>query len=647
MRVETKSRIVEGNLGGEVFSLGILDADISFVLSILTDLYKDPELAVIREYSTNARDAHVETGQTRPIEITLPSALSPYFKVKDYGSGLDKLAIANVYSKYGASTKRDTNEQTGMLGLGSKSALTYQDQFTISAVKDGVKTEVSVSRSEDGGGHMEVVDEYETDEPNGVEIIIEAKRYHDIPSKCAEFFKYWPKGTVLVNGEEPASILDDPKLFKITDDLYVTPERYEDTIVMGNVAYPFPEGQTGYRTYSIIAFVPIGSVYFTPNREELMQNKVTMATIKNVIERVEQGRGPAITREVQDAENRRDALVRFHQVKNLFGRAANDIDATYKGTEIPMFSESKDQDYIAVKSTKNKYHREKGWSRENSYSSSLWHKTIWITGYNGADFSPYKRKKMDQWLTEKGLEQPDFWIFCKSTPHRSWLDKTMIHPWEEIAAQKIEIQRTNRPNGTVSGSFEGHVDGDYQRSIQASDIDTKHPIYYINKTYNGWNSTAYQMLTKENPKNTFVEVASNRVAKFKRDFPNAIDINDAIKGLAKAWADKLSDDDKLWLKIRENSSHQYDKLKGLNVDDPDLAEAITLATKTNNTLYNEYHAYSSWLNGTLKEVEWNDPLEKYELLSHLSFYGTMGGVKDHLTLYLNAAYAAEQEDGDD
>ena len=76
----------------------------------MIDLYSDPELAVIREYSTNAFDAHIEAGVTRPIEITTPTHLCPFFKVRDYGFGLDVEDIREIYSQYGASTKRESDD---------------------------------------------------------------------------------------------------------------------------------------------------------------------------------------------------------------------------------------------------------------------------------------------------------------------------------------------------------------------------------------------------------------------------------------------------------------------------------------------------------------------------------------------------------
>jgi hypothetical protein len=101
------------------------------IMSVLTDLYSDPIAAVIREYSTNGYDAHVEAGITRPIEVNLPSVYAQTFTVRDYGLGLDLDDLYRIYSRYGASTKRESNDVVGMLGLGCKSGLTFTNQFSM------------------------------------------------------------------------------------------------------------------------------------------------------------------------------------------------------------------------------------------------------------------------------------------------------------------------------------------------------------------------------------------------------------------------------------------------------------------------------------------------------------------------------------
>ena len=62
-------------------SFGIKQSGIHHVLGILRDqLYSDKILAFVREYSTNAADAHGEAGcPARPIEVTFPNAMNPFF----------------------------------------------------------------------------------------------------------------------------------------------------------------------------------------------------------------------------------------------------------------------------------------------------------------------------------------------------------------------------------------------------------------------------------------------------------------------------------------------------------------------------------------------------------------------------------------
>jgi DNA topoisomerase VI subunit B len=132
-------------------------------------------------HCTAAFDSDVPTH--RPIQIKLPTQFDHYLVIQDFGLGLSIDDITEIYSRYGASTKRDTDDQTGMLGLGSKSALTYATQFTMTSVKNGVKAEVLISVKTNGAGVMEVMDTSTTTEPNGVRITIPTRPDNDFKAK--------------------------------------------------------------------------------------------------------------------------------------------------------------------------------------------------------------------------------------------------------------------------------------------------------------------------------------------------------------------------------------------------------------------------------------------------------------------------------
>ena len=118
---------------------GIKASGLHHILGILRNqLYSDKILAVLREYTTNAVDAHIMAGcPERPVEVSLPTKLNLLFKVRDYGPALSDEEIQDVYAFYGESTKRTSNDVTGMLGIGSKSAFAYGDNFVINSYLDG------------------------------------------------------------------------------------------------------------------------------------------------------------------------------------------------------------------------------------------------------------------------------------------------------------------------------------------------------------------------------------------------------------------------------------------------------------------------------------------------------------------------------
>ena len=91
---------------GEKIQMELDAHSLAHIMSVLTDLYSDTEMACIREYSTNAFDAQVEAGVTRPIEVFTPTALRPLLVIRDFGIGMNVEDIRKTYSKYGASSKR-------------------------------------------------------------------------------------------------------------------------------------------------------------------------------------------------------------------------------------------------------------------------------------------------------------------------------------------------------------------------------------------------------------------------------------------------------------------------------------------------------------------------------------------------------------
>lgn len=143
------------------------------IIRRLTDLYSNPIEATVREIISNAIDTtkNLPEGERKTIEVDTPSGLSTSFIVKDYGEGMSKEELRDIYSQYGASTKASNMNQIGAYGLGAKAPLSYCSQFTVESTKDGVTSEIIVS-SESDGNYTRFVKSEREGKPNGTKVTI-------------------------------------------------------------------------------------------------------------------------------------------------------------------------------------------------------------------------------------------------------------------------------------------------------------------------------------------------------------------------------------------------------------------------------------------------------------------------------------------
>lgn len=252
MIIDNKEVRSKSNFSGDKkIKMGISAEGIAHIISVVTDLYADPDSACLREYGANALDSHVEAGQKRPIEITLPTIAKPNLVVQDWGTGMSMNDIEFIYSQYGASTKRKSDDYIGALGLGCKSALSLSPSFTLTSIKNGKKSVVLIHRGEDGVGEIEPIVELDTNEPNGVTVSIPVTdNINEYAAKAKAIFITWARGTVLIDGKEPAlSITTDADFVKLGKAGYLSRQGVETRrygysrngsmiVNMGGIGYP-------------------------------------------------------------------------------------------------------------------------------------------------------------------------------------------------------------------------------------------------------------------------------------------------------------------------------------------------------------------------------------------------------------------------
>jgi hypothetical protein len=631
----------QGDLGGEKILTRFDEDSIEFIMSVLTDLYSDPEMAVVREYSTNAWDSHIESGQTRPIEVTLPADLSPYLKIKDYGIGMSSDDIRNTYSAYGASTKRNTDTVVGMLGLGSKSAWTYTAQFTVVAVKGGVKTTVSANRTETGRTMLEIIDTCGTDEPNSVEIIVPAKPGNTFANKARRFFQFWNPDNVLVNQEKPFVLNGSPvgNRMMICDDLE------GDYVVMGGVAYPVTGGlypEAGYKKWGIVAQVGIGDVAFVPSREALNYNATTNRTIESL--RLEfKGRvRHTITQDVCGAKTHGEAMTRWLYWNEKFAPIAKEV--TYHGEQF------KTQWQVP----RDEQHTIKTWTPSRSRNAinnyMTWveiaslQKNICIVNFPSDKISTYQRGKIREWAAQNSVTLTDR-IYFFNAPKMigsPWTDDIETVDWATIKAVRVA---SNGGGGTRSSGYRFKVVGDDGYWKDTDTLDTTKPILYFSPADYDEDTICshYKGLADEIQ---VVNLTRNRWTKFGRDFPTGEHIYTWVKRKVDvAWA-AITDEDKIILGLDSYDKGNLKRLDPAKIDDPEIVRFIQLANADQRVATPGLKDYSEALrlaqgiigrshNDRIRTVE--SPLKDYPLLQ-VSYK-----VHDHNYLYMNAVYADRQE----
>lgn len=137
---------------------------------LIKGIYNDKPLAAVREPIFNAIDSHVEAGRRDvAIDIHVPTALEPWFSVRDYGMGMSHEVITKLYMNVGESTKRKSNELVGAKGIGSKAPFAFTDMFSVISISNGKRTSYSVHLNK-GIPNVTPTFSVPTVEGNGVEI---------------------------------------------------------------------------------------------------------------------------------------------------------------------------------------------------------------------------------------------------------------------------------------------------------------------------------------------------------------------------------------------------------------------------------------------------------------------------------------------
>lgn len=259
--------------------------------------YSDKFKAIVRELVSNALDSHAEAGNTDSVDVYLPDAFDPYFRVKDHGIGMSHDFATSSFMCYSdGSTKDNSNLVIGGFGIGSKSPFAYTDQFTLRSVHNGTASVYSVFKDEDGIPSIGLLEQKPTNEVNGVEfsLPVEDEDFAAFTTAAQTGLPYFFE-RVRLHGAE----VDAPHFIQRGETWAVRHRDSGDTpqVVMGGVAYPIASHQLStdlcydsrlgpLLKMPIDLFMPIGSCSVTLSRESLLYDDKTKAAIRQVLESI-------------------------------------------------------------------------------------------------------------------------------------------------------------------------------------------------------------------------------------------------------------------------------------------------------------------------------------------------------------------------
>lgn len=259
------------------------------------NLYQNKIRAFIRELSANAYDAHIAAGHPeKQFDVHMPSAIDPIFWIRDYGIGLSKESVLNLYTTYFESTKSESNDYVGALGLGSKSPFAYVDSFNVTSYFDGTITMYDMS-IKDGVPNVAVLYEAETDEPNGIKIALPV-RSDDFQRVAGEAkfvystFKTKPNFVGRSIDCDLTGVVQGKGYFSSCDRAM-----YNGIwALMGNIAYPVNRHEIEVNRImdsvssdrSVFLEFELGDLDITPSREELSYDPATIIFLQDRINQI-------------------------------------------------------------------------------------------------------------------------------------------------------------------------------------------------------------------------------------------------------------------------------------------------------------------------------------------------------------------------
>lgn len=341
------------------------------IFNILSRIYSRPIEAVIRETACNARDAHIDAGTAdRPFDVILPTRMKAEFAIRDYGTGLNKDDVLKLFTCFGYSTKKASEDTVGFFGIGSKAFFAVTDQATITSWHGGKRYMFSFAKDAQDKPVMTLMDEVDSIEPTGLRIAypVPEGRVDEYRDAAEIVFARWPAPVPNFIGFEDMAwrkvkyMRETPGLFGLRDHRSGGTFRPDGPFaIMGSIAYPIdtdlvPEA-------SDLSYVPVdfffnlGEIKPSPSRESI---EYTPAVIEAITRRIHDMRN-TLKAEIEAAwegvTSLFDAIDKQGELSPVLSSLPTAIRSwvlpkglTYQGVSVPM-----SKDFVTLSHTSQRW----------------------------------------------------------------------------------------------------------------------------------------------------------------------------------------------------------------------------------------------------------------------------------------------------
>jgi hypothetical protein len=470
MKIEKNHEQITSNqndLNSIKFSIDSSESAVPLLIDFLARLYPNPKQTLLFEYVSNAIDSHTVAGKGDvPIEICLPNKMNPFYKVRDFGIGMDHEEVRKIFSVALKSTKRNSNSTIGGFGVGKLVFSPYCGIMFLTTWKNGEKT-IYQCRLKDGDGEITPIHNEKSDEPQGVEIKIPVSEYDFQFFKDRAKYSYsFLKTKPIIKSDVDIELGYDSHIDTDNFSILKNKEHYDITdthsiATVGNIPFPINCGNLfwSYKYKSLLSYRPIvlkfdvGEVDITPSRDQLEYSEKTIDAITKKLDEMKEYLSSIIQKEFDNCANMHD--VRINYIKYVVGKTT--LTDVIKQLEIhKTFTFGNEKIKYTFNSTSDVKINRVNLNKSNNILKNVegnytyGEKVIVVT----EDFSSVKRsRRIKKYLNDNDLDK--ICIFTKRSggDYDKWVDEQELNVDDFIDIQNLpdpEVIRTTSTHRSYS-----------------------------------------------------------------------------------------------------------------------------------------------------------------------------------------------------